>query len=233
MLKQKQTEDFKIDLSVILKLLFEKGLISKEEYEQLKDKINSLIDSEKVDDAFEDNLTEENKQDIIKNSKFKGFFKTYDELINKIPVSKAQHGDYAYIKDFNADTYNINNIEEYIFDITYGKWMSATDTTHLRNVYIREDEEDTGRLNGEPIDNDLLQYNEALKRWVCRTFEESDVARKSHLDFHIASQIDVEKDIVGFNDGSVKDNGRLIVKLDTTNPPSAPMHINKLTLQKY
>ena len=230
--EQKQTEDFKIDLSVILKLLFEKGLISKEEYEQLKDKINSLIDSEKVDDAFEDNLTEENKQDIIKNSKFKGFFKTYDELINKIPVSKAQHGDYAYIKDFNADTYNINNIEEYIFDITYGKWMSATDTTHLRNVYIREDEEDTGRLNGEPIDNDLLQYNEALKRWVCRTFEESDVARKSHLDFHIASQIDVEEDIVGFNDGSVKDNGRLIVKLDTTNPPSAPMHINKLTLQK-
>lgn len=230
--EQKQTENFKIDLSVILKLLFEKGLISKEEYEQLKDKINSLIDSEKVDDAFEDNLTEENKQDIIKNSKFKGFFKTYDELINKIPVSKAQHGDYAYIKDFNADTYNINNIEEYIFDITYGKWMSATDTTHLRNVYIREDEEDTGRLNGEPIDNDLLQYNEALKRWVCRTFEESDVARKSHLDFHIASQIDVEEDIVGFNDGSVKDNGRLIVKLDTTNPPSAPMHINKLTLQK-
>jgi hypothetical protein len=230
--EQKQTEDFKIDLSVILKLLFEKGLISKEEYEQLKDKINSLIDSEKVDDAFEDNLTEENKQDIIKNSKFKGFFKTYDELINKIPVSKAQHGDYAYIKDFNADTYNINNIEEYIFDITYGKWMSATDTTHLRNVYIREDEEDTGRLNGEPIDNDLLQYNEALKRWVCKTFEEADVARKSNLDFHIASQIDVEEDIVGFNDGSIKDNGRLIVKLDTANPPYSPMHINKLTLQK-
>lgn len=230
--EQEQTEEFKIDLSVILKLLYEKGLISKEEFEQLKDKINSLIDSDKVDDAFEDNLTEENKQEIIKKSKFKGFFKTYDELINKFPISKAQHGDYAYIKDFDSDIYNINNIEEYIFDITYGKWMSATDTTHLRNVYIREDEEDTGRLNGEPIDNDLLQYNEALKRWVCRTFEESDVARKSNLDFHIASQIDVEEDIVGFNDGSIKDNGRLIVKLDTTNPPSAPMHINKLTLQK-
>lgn len=230
--EQQQTEDFKVDLSTILKLLFEKGLITKDEYEELKDKINSLIDADKVDDAYEDSLSEENKQDIIKNSKFKGFFKTYDELINKIPVSKAQHGDYAYIKDFDADTYNVNNIEEFIFDITYGKWMSASDTTHLRNVYIREDEEDTGRLNGEPIDNDLLQYNEALKRWVCRTWEESDVARKSHLDFHIASQLKVEEDVIGFNDGSIKDNGRLIVSLDTTNPPYAPMHLNKLTLQK-
>lgn len=229
--EQQQTEDFKMDLSVILKLLFEKGLISKEEYEELKDKLNSLIQQDKVDDAFDDNLTDEDKQEIIKKSKFKGFFKTYNDLINKFPVSKAQHGDFAYIKDFDADTYDVNNIEEFIFDITYGKWMSATDTTHLRNMYVREDEEDTGRLDGQPLDNDIVQYNEALKRWVCRTWEEADIARKSHLDFHISNQLEVDEDIVGFNDGSLKDNGRLIVKLDTANPSTAPMHINKKTLQ--
>ena len=48
---EEQNKDTQIDISVILKLLFEKGLISKEEYENLKDKINSMIDSDKVDNA--------------------------------------------------------------------------------------------------------------------------------------------------------------------------------------
>ena len=229
---EEKVEDSSVDISVILKLLYEKGFITKDEYEQLKDKINSLIDSDKIDDAYDDNVSDEVVEEIIKNSKFKGFFPTYEDLINKFPASKAIHGDYAYIKDFKADTYNVNNIEEFIYDINYRKWMSASDTTHLRNVYIREDEEDTGRLNGEPIDNDLLQYNEALKRWVCRTFEEADVARKSEFDFHRGNQIYLTEDIAKKNDGSQKDNGRLIVKLDTSTNNNEPMHINKNTFKQ-
>ena len=228
---EEQNQDMQVDISAILKLLFEKGFISREEYESLKDKINSLIDSDKVDNAYDDELSDDVIEEIIKNSRFKGFFPSYEDLINKFPVTKAAHGDYAYIRDFEAGPYDINNIEEFIYDINYRKWMSASDTTHLRNVMIRDDEEELGRT-GEPLNNDLLQYDNALKRWLCKTYEEADVARKSSLDFHTGNQIKLVEDKVGGEDGSIKDDGRLIVALDTEVPNDEPMHISKNTFKK-
>lgn len=228
---EEQNQDMQVDISAILKLLFEKGFISKEEYENLKDKINSLIDSDKVDNAYDDELSDDVIEEIIASSRFKGFYPTYEELVTKFPISKATHGDFAYVRDFSAGTYDVNNIETFIFDVKFGKWMSATDTTHLRNVMIREDEDDVGRY-GEPLNNDLLQYDAAIKRWLCKTYEEADVARKSHLDFHVGNQLELIEDIKGSEDGSIKDDGRLIVKLNTEVPNDEPMHISKNTFKQ-
>lgn len=228
---EEQNQDMQVDISAILKLLFEKGFISKEEYENLKDKINSLIDSDKVDNAYDDELSDDVIEEIIASSRFKGFYPTYEELVTKFPISKATHGDFAYVRDFSAGTYDVNNIETFIFDVKFGKWMSATDTTHLRNVMIREDEPELGRT-GQPLDNDLLQYDAVIKRWLCKTYEEADVARKSHLDFHVGNQIELIEDIKGSEDGSIKDDGRLIVKLNTEVPNDEPMHISKNTFKK-
>ena len=228
---EEQNQDMQVDISAILKLLFEKGFISKDEYENLKDKINSLIDSDKVDNAYDDEMSDEVIEEIISNSRFKGFFPTYEDLVTKFPVSKATHGDFAYVRDFSAGTYDVNNIEEFIYDVSHGKWMSATDTTHLRNVMIRDDEEELGRT-GQPLNNDLLQYDAAIKRWLCKTYEEADVARKSHLYFHIGNQIELVEDKAGSEDGSIKDDGRLIVKLNTEVPNDEPMHLSKNTFKK-
>ena len=228
---EEQNKDTQIDISVILKLLFEKGLISKEEYENLKDKINSMIDSDKVDNAYDDELSDEVIEEIISKSHFKGFFPNYEELILKFPSDKVSHGDFAYVRDFNAGIYDVNDIEEFVFDIKHNKWMSASDTTHLRNVYIREDEDDVGRY-GQPLNNDLLQYNSVIKRWICKTYEEADIARKSHLDFHTGNQIKLTEDKVGGLDGSIKDDGRLIIELNTEVPNYEPMHISKETFKK-
>lgn len=228
---EEQNQDMQVDISAILKLLFEKGFISKEEYENLKDKINSLIDSDKVDNAYDDELSDDVIEEIIASSRFKGFYPTYEELVTKFPISKATHGDFAYVRDFSAGTYDVNNIETFIFDVKFGKWMSATDTTHLRNVMIREDEDEVGRY-GEPLNNDLLQYDADIKRWLCKTYEEADVARKSHLDFHVGNQLELTEDIKGSEDGSIKDDGRLIVKLNTEVPNDEPMHISKNTFKQ-
>lgn len=228
---EEQNQDMQVDISAILKLLFEKGFISKEEYENLKDKINSLIDSEKVDNAYDDELSDDVIEEIIASSRFKGFYSTYEELVTKFPISKSTHGDFAYVRDFSAGTYDVNNIETFIFDVKFGKWMSATDTTHLRNVMIREDEPELGRT-GQPLDNDLLQYDAVIKRWLCKTYEEADVARKSHLDFHVGNQIELIEDKAGVEDGSIKDDGRLIVKLNTEVPNDEPMHISKNTFKQ-
>lgn len=230
--EQKQTEQFKVDITAMLELLYMKGIISKEEFEDLRDKLNSLLNKDKIDDSLDTGIPESEIEQIKRRSNFKGFFSSYEELITKYPIEECKHGFFAYVKDFNADLYNENKIEEYVFDITYNKWTSGTDKTVLINVYIRDDEEETGRTTGEPLEQDLLQYTAKYKRWINKTHEEADIARKSNLDSHIEKQVLVRKDEAGSDDGSIKDNGRLIVHTNFPAEQNHPLHINKVTLQK-
>lgn len=229
--EEESTNKFKIDISTIIAVLENKNIISKDEYESLKDKIESLIsDMNKVEESINSgDYSNEAKEEIIKNSSFKGFYSSYEDLITKIPNSNAKHGDYAFVKDFEGDRYDLNNITCYTFDVTYEKWMLSSDLTILRNVQIRDEE---GR-NGRPIDRDILIYDDYLKRWLNKTFDEADINRKSVFDNHFEDKIDFVKDDI--NNGTVyqKNNGRLII--DTSNigkPNFHPMHIDRNQLNK-
>lgn len=224
---EERNQDMQVDISAILKLLIEKGFISGNEYENLKDKINSLIDTNTLDSAYNEEISQEVIDEIIKKSHFKGFFPSYEALINTFPTNVA-HGDYAYIRDFEAGNYDVNNIEEFIYDINFKKWMSATDTTHLRNFYI---DDESGR-NNEPLDKDFIQYDTALKRWLCKTYDEANIAQKSAFDNHVSHNLKLVEDVKGSDDGSSKDDGRLIIKPDPETSSEEPLHINKEEFKK-
>lgn len=229
--EEEATNSFKVDISTIIAILENKGIITKDEYESLKDKIDSIIDEmNKIEDAIENgDYSDEAKEEIIKNSNFKGFFPTYEDLLNKIPINKAKHGDYAFVKNFEADTYDINNIILYTFDITYEKWVLSSDLTELRNVHIRDD---NGR-DGKPLDRDILLYDFVLKRWLNKNFDEADINRKSVFDDHFKDKIELIKDDKNITPIYNKDNGRLIIDINNTDKPNFhPMHIDRNQFNK-
>lgn len=229
--EEEATNSFKVDISTIIAILENKGIITKDEYESLKDKIDSIIDEmNKIEDAIENgDYSDEAKEEIIKNSSFKGFFPTYEDLLNEIPINKAKHGDYAFVKNFEADTYDINNIILYTFDITYEKWMLSSDLTELRNVYIRDD---NGR-DGKPLDRDILLYDFVLKRWLNKSFDEADINRKSVFDDHFKDKIELIKDDKNLTQIYYKDNGRLIIDINNADKPNFhPMHIDRNQFNK-
>lgn len=229
--ESQRNDDFKIDISIMLGLLFDKGIISKEEYEDLKDKVNSVVgDNSAVDDAIKDNeLTDDAKEEIIRRSSFKGFYPSYEALINALPIDKCKHGDFAYVKDFEAGRYDINDISEFIYDVKYAKWMLGTDETLLRNYRPRYDI----NPNGEPCNKDIIMYNDVVKRWFAVSLQEADVARESVLMDHLTERVLVEVDDSSTNSQYVKNDGRIMVQTnENSKPPRHTSHISNLDVKR-
>ncbi|WP_330112614.1 hypothetical protein VSU16_14650 (plasmid) [Cetobacterium somerae] len=232
-LESEKTDDFKLDISIMLGLLNDKGIISKEEYEELKDKISSIVgDNSNVDSSLGDSgVSDEVKEEIIRKSSFKGFFKTYEGLIAQHPNEKCKHGDFAYVKDFEAGRYDINAITEYIYDIKFSKWMVASDETVLRNFRPRV--ENSNNRNVEPLDKDIIMYNQAIKRWFSVTLEEADIARNSVMLSHMSDRVIIEKDDSSINQEAKINDGRIMVLSDeNSNPLRHPSHISNLDVSK-
>lgn len=230
-----KNKEVEVDISTVSAVLFAKGVISKEEYSELKDKVSSIVgNNELIEEAIKENeLSDEVKAEIIRKSFFKGFYKTYEALVEAYPPDRCKHGFFAYIKDFEAGRLNANRVAEYIFDINYGKWMSATDETLLRNFRPRF-EKDVNR-NEEPLDGDILVYNNIVKRWFSVNFEEGDVARLSDFRDHVADQIHIEKDDETINKEARKNDGRMMVLSDPRLTPGTdkqPRHIDFECIKK-
>lgn len=190
-----KVDDYRVDVSLMLALLKDKKLITDDEYERLKDNAESIVENQ---DDLEDligsgeELSDEIKDQIVKGSDFKGYFATYKDLIKRWPNEKVTHGDYAFIKDFSENSYNVNKIHLYIFDISKEKWMLGSDTTYFRN-YEERFEEDKGR-DGSPLDRDVLCYDNTKKRWYSMTLEEANVAAKEDFDHHTDSMFELAID---------------------------------------
>lgn len=232
-LESEKTDDFKLDISIMLGLLNNKGIISKEEYEELKDRISSIEgDNSNIDSSITNNeLSDEVKEEIIRRSSFKGFFKTYESLVTQYPNEKCKHGDFAYIKDFEAGRYDINAITEYIYDIKFSKWMVASDETVLRNFRPRV--EHSNNRNVEPLNRDIVMYNNSIKRWFSVTLEEADIARNSVMLSHISDRVLIEKDDISLNQEAKINDGRIMVLSDeNSNPLRHPSHISNSDIKK-
>lgn len=222
---EEDNNNLETDISVILELLFKKGFLQKDEYSGAKDRIKTLIEGKTMSNALDGEISDEVKKEIINKSKFKGFFKTYEDMLNKLPVDKAKHGDFALVKDFDAGREDINRVDEYIYDLLTEKWMLATDKTVLRNFRPRV--EDGERETGEPLAMDILSYNKKISRWLSLSYKEADICRESVVVDHKKDVVLLAKDDKKTNKNFNKNDGRIMtIPNEEVVGKETPAHLN-------
>ena len=212
-------------ITFIFDLLVSLGIITEEQKNDfLEDlKINYSSEDKDINNfiiSSSRDLTESEKNAIKENSLFKGIFASLTDLEKKYPPHKCSHGWRAIIfPESHEDIWKRGELQEYLFTIDTGSWISVNDPSYFRNYQERIDPSIPGREKGLPLNLDLAAFVKEEYKWKTFTTEELDLASKEILEFLISSLLETQDNLgrikpISKNDATVNRLDRL--KKDTS-----------------